>query len=239
MKTRAEIKKESREKLKTSYGSYLGVSAVEFIIVAFTGYIIFRLNNNLDFITTVVMGLLEFGLIICYREIRDQGKYDMGKLFAGVGKPTSKLLALILILSIPTLLANLFQYIADISLVNEDPEMAILNLFLVLCFLIISIVVKLFYYWTTYILVDNPDMTIGEVLTTTRKLTKDHVGDLFVYGLSWILWALAVGISCGLALLYVGPYMSLTTLNLYEEYRNEVFPESQGEVRWETPELPL
>lgn len=70
-----------------------------------------------------------------------------------------------------------------------------------------------------YILADNPDMTAGEALKESMRITKGHKGQLFVLGLSFIPWYLLGMITFGIAFIYVVPYISTTIANFYKELK--------------------
>ena len=72
------------------------------------------------------------------------------------------------------------------------------------------------YSMAFYILAENPDMTAREALNESKRITKFHIGDLFILELSFIGWVLLIMVTCGLAAIYVGPYMQATIANAYK-----------------------
>ena len=79
------------------------------------------------------------------------------------------------------------------------------------------------YYYSTYfafqILSDNPDMKPSEAAKLSRKMVKGNRGELFLMNLSFIGWFILVGITCGIALVYVVPYFQTTDALYYENFR--------------------
>ena len=86
--------------------------------------------------------------------------------------------------------------------------------------LIVPGIIKAISYSMSYfILAENPEMTAREALNESKRITKGHIGEIFVLGLSFILWAMLGNITFGLAYIYVGPYMYATFTNYYKELR--------------------
>lgn len=97
-----------------------------------------------------------------------------------------------------------------------------------LLFVVPGIIKALSYSMSTYILAEHPDMTASEALAESKKIMDGHKMDLFVLQLSFILWALLCGITCGIASIYVTPYMSLTMTNFYHKIK-ETQPDISAE----------
>jgi uncharacterized membrane protein len=70
-----------------------------------------------------------------------------------------------------------------------------------------------------YVLAENPNMTAREALNVSKRITNGHKMDLFVLSLSFIPWILLVTVTCGIAAVYVVPYMELAMTNFYHEIK--------------------
>ncbi|MDP4151829.1 MAG: DUF975 family protein [Bacillota bacterium] len=64
------------------------------------------------------------------------------------------------------------------------------------------------YSLVTYLCVRFPEKKINEIIKDSVRLMKGHKWEFFVFSLSFILWMLLGFLTCGLALLWVLPYMS-------------------------------
>ena len=89
------------------------------------------------------------------------------------------------------------------------------------------------YGFAPYILAENHNVGIMEAIEISKKITKGHKMELFVLGLSFILWGLLTAVTFGIAAVYVGPYVSATMANAYNELKgdagiNEVIVEDKG-----------
>ena len=71
------------------------------------------------------------------------------------------------------------------------------------------------YSMTFFILAENKGMSVLEAITLSRKMMDGHKMDLFRLNLSFIGWFLLVGITFGIAGIWVIPYCCATMANFY------------------------
>ena len=90
-----------------------------------------------------------------------------------------------------------------------------------LLFVIPGIIKMYSYSMTSYILADHPEMKPKEALEASSVMMEGHKMDLFILDLSFFGWYLLVGLTFGLAALYVGPYVSATRALFYEAIKGE------------------
>lgn len=84
------------------------------------------------------------------------------------------------------------------------------------------------YRMVPYILGENPDMTYQEVLQRSKDMMDGQKWDAFVLDLSFILWHMLGGITCGLAeIFYVAPYVNLTDAALYSRLNRKDLADAQ------------
>ena len=88
-----------------------------------------------------------------------------------------------------------------------------------LLFVIPGIVKSFAYSMSYYILADNPELTAKEALNKSKEMMNGHKWDLFVLNLSFFWWYLLVGITFGIAAIYVVPYMNATIVNFYNSIK--------------------
>ena len=85
------------------------------------------------------------------------------------------------------------------------------------------------YRMVPYILGENPDMTYKEVLQRSKDMMDGQKWDAFVLDLSFILWHMLGGITCGLAeIFYVAPYVNLTDAALYSRLSRKDLADAQS-----------
>jgi uncharacterized membrane protein len=88
--------------------------------------------------------------------------------------------------------------------------------------LIVPGVVKSYAYAQMfYLLADNPKLDPGEAQKKSIAMMNGHKGEMFLLHLSFIPWFLLVGITCGLAMIYVGPYFEATMAKYYNYLKTQ------------------
>jgi uncharacterized membrane protein len=82
-------------------------------------------------------------------------------------------------------------------------------------------IVKFFAYsLTPYILVDSPSVSPTDALKLSMRMTNGYKGEIFVFYLSYIGWAILSALTFGiLEILHVGPYRNIAFSGLYEELK--------------------
>lgn len=82
-----------------------------------------------------------------------------------------------------------------------------------------GIVKALEYSQVYYIIHDNPNLTPSQARDISRRMTDGFKSELFIMELSFILWYLLAGITAGIAMVYVFPYISTTQAMYYENLK--------------------
>lgn len=90
-----------------------------------------------------------------------------------------------------------------------------------LLFCIPGIIKTYSYSMTFYILADHPEMKANEAITASKNMMKGHKWDLFVLDLSFFWWILLGTVTCGLAFIYVDPYMELSHASFYDTIKDQ------------------
>lgn len=91
-----------------------------------------------------------------------------------------------------------------------------------LLFVVPGIIKAISYSQAYYILAEHPEMSGKEALDESIAMMDGHKMDYFVLVLSFLPWMLLGYITCGLARLYVAPYMKATFVNFYEAIKEPV-----------------
>jgi uncharacterized membrane protein len=88
------------------------------------------------------------------------------------------------------------------------------------CLFIVPGIIKSFSYsMAFFILRDNPGIGALEAINASRKMMNGHKGRLFGLCLSFIGWCLLGILTLGIGYLWLGPYVSLSIANFYEDLR--------------------
>ena len=92
-----------------------------------------------------------------------------------------------------------------------------------LLFIIPGIVAALRYAMAPYILAENPQLTASQAIELSKQMMDGKKGDLFVLNLSFIGWALLAGLTFGIGLLWLNPYMGMSETAFYRSVAPSVY----------------
>ena len=84
-----------------------------------------------------------------------------------------------------------------------------------------AIILGLAYGMVPYVIRDNKEMGVREVLRTSRLMMRGHKWQLFVLELTFIGWALLCIFTLGIGLLWLQPYMATSYAHFYEDVKAE------------------
>lgn len=88
-----------------------------------------------------------------------------------------------------------------------------------ICFIIPGIYLALRLSMINYIFAENPNIKCTAAIKRSMEITKNHIGELIVLALSFILWDLLVIFTFGIAVFYVEPYYRCTFARYYLSLR--------------------
>ncbi|MGN0521823.1 MAG: DUF975 family protein [Eubacterium sp.] len=118
--------------------------------------------------------------------------------------------------------ANLFKVSFNATYLKKLVVFLLKNLFAFL-WSILFIIPGIVYSYSTYfafeLMCDYPNLKPSEALKLSRKIIKGNRTELFTLDLSFIPWYLLMGITCGIAGIYVIPYVKTTKALFYENFR--------------------
>lgn len=89
-----------------------------------------------------------------------------------------------------------------------------------LLFVIPGIVKSFEWFFVNYIVHDNPSIDHKHARDLSKRMTDGFKWELFVLGLSFILWYMLIGVTFGLAAFYVIPYIQCTQAMYYEDLKH-------------------
>ena len=106
-----------------------------------------------------------------------------------------------------------------IGLVLEGDTFAVIMMgywLMLLGFLAAALVVGLRYRLTNYFILDDPDCTARQAIRRSKETMRGWKMELFTLDLSMFGWVLLGGITCGILMVWVGPYMEAVQANFYD-----------------------
>lgn len=154
-------------------------------ISVFGGFVTFVLTV----VVTLLLGTVQFGYTVYCLRVFKQEDTGIGELF------------------------SYFPMVLKIIGLTLWMELFIM-LWSCLC-IIPGIIAGLRYSQAFFVLAENPDMSIRDCVNESKALMSGRLWEFFVLQLSFILWILLTAVTCGLAGLYVEPYMQITYAGYY------------------------
>ena len=151
-------------------------------------------------------------------------------------------IVIFLIMFVLGLLAAIdFRSLIAIMYFNGDINLG-LSIFLIafgivlaVAILLVTIYIAISFSQVLFILVDEPKLSIKEILSKSFDMMENYIVEYFILALSFIGWILLGIITFGILFILVIPYMMLTMAYFYETVKKE-YQEYSGEENLVTSE---
>jgi uncharacterized membrane protein len=183
---RAELKAQARQMM----GGNMGMLIVCMVIVGALAGVCSAIPYIGPVLGICVLGPLSLGEAYIYLNLTRGYEPDVNVLFSGFQRFTDTLVL--------TILMRIFIFLWSLLL------------------FVPGVIKAISYSQAYYILAEHPEMSGKEALDASIEMMDGHKMDYFVLLLSFIPWLLLCTITCGLAVLYVYPYMDATLVNFYQ-----------------------
>ena len=231
-KSSAELKASAREHLLGHYGTVIGAFLLMGLILG-TATIAVSLVVDLStipgtiiyyaitFLISVLTGLFTSGNAYLYLKVICGCPVSVGDLFYGFQLCPDKAITIQAWITLITYIANLPQIILNYIMMTNFHRMdQVMNLMLpyalsLILSGVVSVMLGLLYEQAFFLLHDFPQYTAKELLQKSRRLMVHHKGRLFYLYVSFLPLMLLGLLSCGLALLWVIPYMAATEAEFF------------------------
>lgn len=192
-----EIKQWAKEKVK---GKRLTILVVLIILSALSGYSVVNDKDGLlSSLLSIAMSLLLFIVTVGYTKfmlnfINDK-EYSLDQLWSYFGD---------------------WKNLATVW-IHET-----IMIFLYFLLLIVPGIIKtISYSLVPYILVDDPNMSSGDVLDLSTKMMNGHKMDYFKLELSFIGWHLLAVLTLGILEIWIAPYQATAITKFLSEVKSE------------------
>ncbi len=231
-KSSAELKASAREHLLGHYGTVIGAFL---IVAAITSAVTLAVSLIVDintipgtviyyaimFLVSVLTGLFSSGSAYLYLKLICGRPVSVGDLFYGFQLCPDKALIIQAWITLITYLSSLPQIILNClilaNITNTDKILRYMLPYALSMILsgVVSVMLSLFYAQTYFLLHDFPQYTAKELLQKSRRLMVHHKGRLFYLYVSFLPLMLLGLLSCGLAMLWIIPYMAATEAEFF------------------------
>lgn len=225
--TKGEIRRELKQNAKNQLNNNKGVlMSATFIVwmISFLPSIVSEYfqngNVNIDIITIiinlVVIPLTVSLMIITLKCVRYE-KINIKDLLSSSDRLyqiyTTSLIQYIVIFVLSTPLSL-------IPLVLIEDKMSAMSMMST-----ITVIANLFFLvlfsQVEYVIADKKDMKPIECISKATHMMRGHMWEYLFLSCSFVGWVLLVGITFGIAYIWVGPYMQLTYANFYEYIKKD------------------
>ncbi len=232
-KSSEELKKMTREQLTGNYGTAAGMLLfttllstvlaflVEFLLGDYVAYD-FRLSIPvvlyflINFIISLLLSVFTLGLNYYYLNIAKSRNRSFQDLFYGFKRHPDKIIILTIILSLLYTLCTLpGSLLMAFAYIGRTWILVLLGFVLLIAGIVISIILMLRYGLVSYILIENPEKSVMQIMKESKDFMTGNKGRLFYLMVSFFGWYLLAFLSCGIGSLWVSPYMSVTFTNFY------------------------
>ncbi len=222
-KSSEELKAFAKEHLFGKYGVTIGACVIVNLITLFVSYYstIFLnketiygivLNFIISFVISVLTGLFTSGEKYFYLKLVCGRPVTLSDVFYGFKLFPNKAVLIQLYLSMWIYISMIPQTILTylLLLYPENSTLILFNYLAMILYYVVTVMIFLIYSQTFYLLHDFPEYSVSKLLSTSRKLMKGSKGRLFYLTASFIPLLLLGLLSCGIAWLWIVPYMNTT-----------------------------
>lgn len=234
----SELRKEAREVLKDKWIKAVCITSIYMVLSYAISYIQYLLgaesiiSDILDLVYFIINIPLSFGLVITFMKLKGNEEvkvYDFikdgfsrfKKSFGITWHTFVKLLShIILGLFICIIILLILLFIGYTTITDRLAFLGLiyLSVISVSYLLIIWIFPKYLLYILSYnISYDNPELTSKECVLRSAELMKGNRRKYFLLELSFIGWLILAGLTYGIGMLLLTPYMQVATICFYEK----------------------
>ena len=227
-KSSAELKAIAKDHMFNKYGTAIGAMVIVSMITMFVSFFssIFIdtktivgiiLNLLISFVISVLTGLFTSGQRYFYLKISCGRPVTISDVFYGFKLFPNKAVLIQLYLSIWIYVSMLPMTIMS-YMVTRNPKNSLYMLFYSLSMIlygVVTVILSLVYSQALFLLHDFPNYSAKELLTMSRQLMKGSKGRLFYLNVSFFPLLLLGLLSCGIAYLWLVPYMNATASEFF------------------------
>ena len=200
MINRAELKQQAKSLIKGKIGILFVVLLVFYVVTfaitlipsflsASENGLVATIGTILTFVAAFASAPLSVGLLLVYLDVAKGESVAVKRLFDGFSYFVKAVILMILV--------GVFTFLWS------------------LLFIVPGIIKSFSYSQAFLILAENPDMSPLEAINESKRMMDGHKWEYFVLSLSFILWYLLCYVTCGIAMIYVVPYMQTTLVLFY------------------------
>ncbi|MBO5472693.1 MAG: DUF975 family protein [Lachnospiraceae bacterium] len=229
-----ELKASAREHMFGHYGTAIGAYLIVMFCITFPTLAAAMLTNPGTAAGTVIYYIISFGISVltgvfvsgnCYLYLKISCGYPVtvSDVFYGFKLCPDKALKIQVWITAVSYIANIplmiisyqMNHAAQNNILGTAAGLMLPYSLAMIFSYAVSIMLSLIYQQAFYLLHDFPQYSARELLSMSRRLMKGHKGRLFYIYVSFIPLVLLSVLSCGIALLWIAPYVSATQTEFF------------------------
>jgi len=237
----SELKKLARATLSGKYSTFIGTFVIYSLIVLAasiitstfsTGFMLSYTRMTIYICVQLVLSFIwsVFGVGFTYQAMQSgrNKPISVGNLFHGFTHHPDRFIVVTLLQTLIVLVllapAIIFLVISGFPIYAYNDIFIAISIPLFIIGYVFASILSLGFSLCYYLIIDNADMTAIESLKESWKLMRGNKGRLFYITLSFMGWGFLAGLSFGIGLLWITPYLNVTSAYFYLDIIGELGP---------------
>ena len=228
-KSFSELKRLARVQLQGKYGTLIGALLIQELLVFFASGLpaallpgTDTLSNTLyyivSFIIQLIAGVLQAGVSFMYLKAACGMEFGIGDIFYCFRHNTNKAIKIQFVLAVINAIcmlpSDILTWKYPITSLEAYDEIIMMYSVALLCMLV-YVVITLAFTPVFYMMLDFPNYTVKDIFKNSIEVMKGNKMRYFLLDLSFFPLMFVSVFTCGIALLWVIPYMNMTSTNFY------------------------
>jgi len=234
----SELKKLARTTLQGKYGTFIGTFIIFELIFIATSFIIafvspvsisrigILIQLGMHLAMSIILTVFQAGFTHQALNATRQKAIGVGNLFYAFGHHPDRFIVVTLLQSlialvcfIPVIAFTIYSYLT----LNIDIFSSFF-IYLLLLFVgaVLSFIISLGFSLSFYLILDNPDMGAIDSIRISFKLMKGNKWRIFYLSLSFIGMSILGVLSFGIGMLWIAPYINVTSAFFYLDVIGEL-----------------
>lgn len=224
-----ELKRLAKVQLQGKYGTMIGALILQELLVLFATGILSMLLPGTDtlsnilyyiltFIVQLIAGILQAGVSFLYLKAACGMQCSVGDIFYCFKHSPDKAIKIEFVLAIINavcmLPSDILTWKYPLTSLTDYDEIAMMYSVTLLC-MMVYVVITLAFTPVFYMMLDFPNYTVKDILKKSIEVMKGNKMRYFLLDLSFIPWMFVGILTCGIGLLWIIPYMNMTSTNFY------------------------
>lgn len=226
--TRAELKKQAKDTLRGRWGTAIAMVLLFEIItgaLSMMGNYIVGFGTIAVLVVTVPISYGFIGQLIKFSRNEQVGVADFFNLGFSNFKKSWSIVGHTLLKLLPYIIGMILSVVLIVGSIIYTTQNENITMFIALVIMsyivffiayILMLTKSYLYVLPEYIGNDTEDMAAKQIVEKSAELMKGHRMELFILELSFFGWMFLALFTCGIGLLWLMPYMQITSVKFYE-----------------------